>query len=285
MQAIMQSVRLRILPFLIALLLTACGGSSNFSADVATDPPPVTSGNWYRPAPFTSWQWQLQGNVNTSYDAEIYDIDLFDSPSSLIQQLQADGKKVICYFSAGSYEDWRADANLFNVADIGQTIAGFVDERWLDIRSADVRDIMQNRLDLAVQKGCDGVEPDNVDGYINNTGFNLSFDDQLAFNRFLANEAHARELSVGLKNNVDQINELVDYFDFTVNEECFEFFDCDLLEPFIEQGKAVLHVEYNQAFIADQAAADAFCLDTDNLQFSSLVLPVELDDSFRFSCF
>lgn len=267
----------------MALVLTACGGSSNFSGEDAINPP-VTSGKWYRPVPFTSWQWQLQGNVNTSYDAEIYDIDLFDSSPDLIQQLQADGKKVICYFSAGSFEDWRQDANQFDVADIGQTLAGFADERWLDIRSADVRDIMQSRLDLAVQKGCDGVEPDNVDGYINNTGFNLSFDDQLAFNRFLANEAHIRELSVGLKNNVDQINELVDYFDFTVNEECYEFLDCDLLAPFIHQGKAVLHVEYNLDFIADQPTADAFCSDAASLQFSTLVLPIDLDDSFRFSC-
>lgn len=42
---------------------------------------------------------------------------------------------------------------------------------------------MQARLDLAVQKGCDGVEPDNVDGYQNNSGFPLTAQDQLAYNR------------------------------------------------------------------------------------------------------
>ncbi|GAL06248.1 endo alpha-1,4 polygalactosaminidase precusor precursor [Photobacterium aphoticum] len=67
---------------------------------------------------------------------------------------------------------------------------------------------------MAVQKGCDGVEPDNVDGYKNNTGFDLTADDQLTFNRLLANEAHARNLSIGLKNNVEQVPELVTYFDF-----------------------------------------------------------------------
>lgn len=53
-----------------------------------------------------------------------------------------------------------------------------------------------NRLDVAVYKGCDGVEPDNVDGYTNNTGFILTAEDQLMYNRFLADEAHERGLLI-----------------------------------------------------------------------------------------
>ena len=49
--------------------------------------------------------------------------------------------------------------------------------------------IILDRLDVARAKGCDGVEPDNVDGYANKTGFDLTKDDQLRFNRFLAVEA------------------------------------------------------------------------------------------------
>ena len=56
-------------------------------------------------------------------------------------------------------------------------------------------------------KGYDGVEPDNVDRYVNASGFDLDADAQLAFNRFIANEAHARGLSVGLKNDLDQVPE------------------------------------------------------------------------------
>ncbi len=58
---------------------------------------------------------------------------------------------------------------------------------------------MLRRLDLAVTKGCDGVEPDNMDGYANDSGFPLTAEDQLTFNRFIANEAHRRGLAVGLK--------------------------------------------------------------------------------------
>lgn len=67
---------------------------------------PVSSSIW-RPAPgTTTWQWQLQGRIDTSFDVDMYDIDLFDTPASTIRQLQRDGRTVICYFSAGSYEDW-----------------------------------------------------------------------------------------------------------------------------------------------------------------------------------
>ena len=56
---------------------------------------------------------------------------------------------------------------------------------------------MQARLDLAVSKGCVGVEPDNVDGYQNSSGFPLTAADQLAYNRFLAGEARARGGAAG----------------------------------------------------------------------------------------
>ena len=30
-------------------------------------------------------------------------------------------------------------------------------------------------------KGFDGIEPDNIDGFLNNTGFDLTYEDQLAY--------------------------------------------------------------------------------------------------------
>lgn len=109
-------------------------------------------------------------------------------------------------------------------------------EWWLDIRRLDILGpIMSNRLDLAKTKGCDGVEPDNVDVYtqVNSGGFKITYQDQLVYNRWLANEAHARNLSIGLKNDLDQIKDLVSYFDFAVNEQCWEYNECDTLQPFI----------------------------------------------------
>src|SRR4029079_13653563 len=73
-------------------------------------PTPAPAGTRWQPHPGTSWQIQLQGTLDTSVAASVYDIDLFDTSASTIAVLRAAGRRVICYFSAGSYEDWRPDA-------------------------------------------------------------------------------------------------------------------------------------------------------------------------------
>jgi len=191
--------------FSVFLFISACGGSGDAKLNPA---PPDPTATIYSPPPLSTIHWQLQGNINTNYDVDIYDIDLFDTSKALIEQLQGNGKKVICYFSGGSYENWRSDKGEFVEADLGKTLDGWVGERWLDIRSDNVKRIMKVRLDLAKEKGCDGVEPDNMDGYVNDTNIALTANDQLIYNRFIAEESHARGLSVGLKNDLDQINEL-----------------------------------------------------------------------------
>ena len=248
------------------------------------DVPPVTQGDWYRPGVAATWQWQLQGAVNTSYDVEVYDIDLFDALPAVTQELLGAGRRVICYFSAGSFEDFRPDADQFLATDLGNPLGDFPDERWLDIRSPNVHKIMRARLDIAVQKSCDGVEPDNVDGFTNDTGFPLTATDQLAFNRFLANEARMRGLAVALKNDLDQIPDLVAYFDFSVNEQCHEFNECDQLQPFITAGKPVLNAEYADQFVNDPAQRQTMCAAALVQNLRTLVLPIDLDDSFRFTC-
>lgn len=271
--------------------LLACKDTSSTSAKDETLPinvAPVIKGSWYKPSAGTTWQWQLQNNkdgeFNLSYNVDIYDLDLFDISTATIKQLQDEGHKVICYFSAGSYEIWRVDEAQFMSADYGNTLDGWEGENWLDIRSTNVHKIMLTRLDLAAEKGCDGVEPDNVDGYTHNTGFSLTSDDQLAYNRFLANAAHTRGLSIGLKNDIDQIPELVDYFDFAVNEQCFQYNECELLKPFIDANKAVLTAEYQGVYLTDSSAREALCSAANEQQLSTLILPLALDDSYRVAC-
>jgi len=193
-----------------------------------------------------SWYWQLQGEVDENRSANVYDIDLFDSSKELIERLHQKKKVVICYFSAGSYEDWRSDKDRFPDEVLGRPLDGWEGERWLDIRSPVVREIMKDRLELARQKSCDGVEADNVDAYTNESGFNLSASDQLSYNRFLASEAHKRGLLIGLKNDLEQIPQLVEYFDFAINEQCFEFNECERYLPFLVRNKAVFNAEYMQ---------------------------------------
>lgn len=261
--------------------------TSPLSIDVA----PVTGGQWYQPPVGASWQWQLyvdeEHPLNTSYDVAIYNIDLFNTSEATISALQDAGHRVVCYFSAGSWENYRRDRDQFDRQDLGKTLDGWPAERWLDIRSPNVHRLMTERLDLAAAKGCDAVEPDNVQGYLEDTGFDLDAEDQLAYNRFIANQARARGLGVALKNSLEQVEELVDYFDFSINEQCFQYNECGYLVPFIEAGKPVLHAEYpahsDELDLDDQSIA-RLCRVADKRQFSTLILPVNLDDSFRFSC-
>ena len=237
---------------------------------------PDAGGGIWSPAPGTSWQIQLTGALDTRYEVAMYDLDLFDVSASQIAGLKAQGRDVICYFSAGSYEDWRPDANQFPASALGRS-NGWPGERWLDIRNATVRDIMKHRLDLAVQKGCTGVDPDNVDGYTNSTGFSLTAADQLDYNRFLAAAAHARGLAAGLKNDVEQVAELVASFEFAVNEECVVYSECDLLLPFIRAGKPVFHIEY------DASLRTEICAAGNSRNFDTLIKDLDLSAA-RTAC-
>lgn len=241
-------------------------------------------GKRYIPKPMTTWHWQLQGPIKYSVAAQVYDIDLFDVPIQTISELQAKGVRIICYFSAGSYEPYRPDADAFHPDDLGKTMKGWPQEKWLDIRSERVLAIMHKRIQLAKTKGCDGVEPDNVDGFENDTGFPLLPEVQLNFNRSLASMAHALNLSIGLKNNVNQAEALVDFYDFAVNEECDYYQECDRLSVFTAQNKAVFHVEYQETLVSDALKREALCRRSNTMKFSTLVLPLALDHSFRLSC-
>jgi hypothetical protein len=267
----------------LALALAAQGCSSDAPPPETDDlgPAPILEGSWYRPTAATTWQWQLVESVNTEYAVDVYDIDLYNVSEAEISALQGQGRVVICYFSAGSFEPFRPDSGDFPTEVIGKILDGFEDENWLDVRQESVLEIMRKRLDLAAQKGCDGVEPDNVDGYQNDTGFPLADSDQLVFNKKLANEAHMRGLSVGLKNDLEQISRLSRYFDFSVNEQCHEFDECEALLAFVSADKPVWNAEYQQDFVDDPAS---ICPTSLRLNLRTLILPLDLDDTFRITC-
>jgi len=246
------------------LQVRVVGGGAPVSLDLL-----VSHRTVWQPEPGTTWQWQLTGDIDTSFDVAMYDIDLFDTAGPAIDDLHAGGMAVVCYFSAGAWEDWRPDAGDFPAVVLGDD-NGWEGERWLDIRRLDLlRPIMAARLDLAAAKGCDGVEPDNVDGYANTTGFPLSGTDQLAFNTWLAGAAHRRGLSIGLKNDLDQIPALAGYFDWALDEQCFQYDECDLLRPFVDADKAVFGVEY-------RGKTGDFCPEARSMGFSWLLKRLDL---------
>ncbi|MFF1510042.1 endo alpha-1,4 polygalactosaminidase [Streptomyces sp. NPDC058326] len=253
----------RLLPLLAGLLLlaTAC------TAGPDEDPKP--RGERWRPAPGLAWQWQLSGRLDPTVDVPVYDIDGFDHPASTVADLHRRGRKVICYLSTGAWEDFRPDADRFPASVLGKG-NGWEGERWLDIRRTDVLEpLMAERLDMCRDKGFDAVEPDNMDGYENRTGFPLTAADQLRYNRLIARLSHERGLAVGLKNDLDQIPQLLPDFDFAVNEQCAQYTECDRLAPFVAAGKAVFHVEY-------ELKTSQFCPQARKLGLSSMLKRYDL---------
>ena len=69
--------------------------------------------------PGTLHVWARPAGAGTGA-ARAYDIDLFDAPKSTIDALHAKKRIVICYFSAGSHENWRPDAGSFPSSALGK---------------------------------------------------------------------------------------------------------------------------------------------------------------------
>lgn len=265
---------------------------------------PMAAGDWTKFSTDSTWNWQLNGApdavnrsaVNLEYNADVYVVDMFAQlVSDSITPLKDMGRKVVCYFSAGTYEPWRQDKDLFSELTLGNPHNTYPDEQWLNVNDPLVAQLMVNRMDMAVALGCDGVELDNVDGWIPsaNSGFTFTLEDQLLFNKKLANEAHKRGLAVALKNNVEMIVELADWFDLVINEECFQYNECEGYLPMIERGKPVFNAEYKLFGPNDEvllpvadypAERAALCAKSVEFGFQTLFLPIELDGTFRMSC-
>ncbi len=261
------------------LILSACQGATSAPAaqtPQAALPAPLACHECWRPPLVTSWQWQFTLPVDQSPNVAMYDIDLFENSAEVVRSLHAKGRKVVCYINAGAWESWRPDARRYPPELLGKS-DGWPGERWLDIRRlSTLLPILEARVNLCQSKGFDGVEFDNVDGYANTTGFSLTARDQLRFNMTLANLAHAHHLSVALKNDLDQVPQLLPYFDWALDEQCFQYSECDALQPFIHAGKAVMEVEYT-------LTPEQFCLQANALDFNAMKKNLSLD-ALRIPC-
>ncbi|CAG8951390.1 hypothetical protein HYFRA_00007302, partial [Hymenoscyphus fraxineus] len=227
---------------------------------------------YWQPQPPLKWQIVSNSDIGDPNlpGIDVYDVDLYSISQEDLNTLKKNGKKVICYFSAGTWEDWRPDADQFDKTELGNEVGKgeFTDEGfwpgeyWLNIRSQSVVDRMIARLQDAKDKGCDGVDPDNIDGFDKDrlapraqdpqpnqssratTGFSFTQTDAIVFLQDLAAEAHQRGLSIGVKNSLpilDQVSSLVDY---AINEQCVANAECAMYEAFLNSNKPVFHVEY-----------------------------------------
>ncbi|KAF2430085.1 hypothetical protein EJ08DRAFT_649882 [Tothia fuscella] len=265
-------------------------GSSNDSDDTGPTAPPLpatpSNDRIWTPAVGASWQIILPQPIkldplatSISPDVDIYDIDLFTNPQSTIDTLHRLGKKVICYFSAGSYEPYRPDSGNFKDSDKGKSLDGWPDEKWLDLRSDNVRNIMSKRLELAAAKKCDAIDPDNVDAFDNKNGLGLTKLDSVRFMSFLASKAQSLNLAIGLKNAGAIIPSVLPAIQFSVNEQCVQYKDCQVFSNFVNASKPVFHIEYPSQVKKDFVTN--FCQDTGPAQgahgFSTVIKNYNLD--------
>ncbi|MDJ0313679.1 endo alpha-1,4 polygalactosaminidase [Arthrobacter sp. H35-D1] len=228
----------------MAAVAGAVAAAMSLAACAPATPSPATA-DWWTPQHGQSWQVQLSDALDTSVNADIYDVDGVDTAAPALRKLKDTGAHLVCYFNAGGWEEWREDAALFDPPLLGLDLDGWPGERWLDVRQQDeLLPLMAARMDACKERGFDAVDPDNVDGYANDSGFALTKQHQLAYIRSLAGLAHERGLGFGLKNAPDLVAELVDDIDFAVNEQCHEYEECAAYAPLLASGKAVVDIEY-----------------------------------------
>ena len=264
----------------LACGLCACAPSGTETAPATYAPIPVTgsalpspAAGWWRPTAGLSWGWQLTGEPDLDLHGDVIDIDL-EVDRSIVDGYHAQGTRVICYISVGSYEDWRPDADRFPDEILGKDYEGWSGEKWLDIRRLDLLSpIMLARLDECAQKGFDAVEPDNMEIYTNDTGFPLTYEDQLRYALWLAEAAHQRGLAIGQKNAPDQTGDLVETFDFAITEDAFYYHWAEELLPYIRGGKPVFAAEYTDL----PGDFEASCRRAQELGFSLILKHRDLD--------
>jgi hypothetical protein len=203
----------------------------------------ASAAKWVPPAAPTFY-WQLQGKLNVSVPAAVYDIDGFESSAAQVAALHEADKHVVCYIDVGTAENFRPDYKRFPKSVLGRS-NGWPGEHWLDIRRLSVLEpIMTARFQMCRKKGFDAIEPDNIEAFSNASGFPITAADQLVFNEWVAGAAHALGMAVLQKNDGEQAAQLEPYFDGVLTEQCNQYSECGDFAPYLSVGKPVINAEY-----------------------------------------
>ena len=281
---------------------TGAGGTTTTSTTTSSTTGSGGGGGIWHPASGTTWQWQLTDSTDLSFSVGAYDIDGANATAATVAAIHAKGAKAICYIETGSWESYRSDAGAYPASVLGKTMGGYPDEKYVDIRQiAILRPILDARLDMCKAKGFDAVEPDIDDSFVdvgaNAIGFPVTYADQLAFNKMVADDAHTRGLAIALKNGVfgnnpsQFVNDMEAMVDFAVEESCEAGGHvCGVLQVFTNHGKAVFHTEYLDEYsgatkVNYQPTLNTFCPVTKPLGFSSILKNSSSSlDSWRVAC-
>jgi len=151
---------------------------------------------------------------------------------------------------------------------------------------------MADRIKLAHDKGCDAIDPDNVDGFQASGagGTGLRKPDAVNFMRFISESATKFGMATGLKNAMDILKEIRPYVHFAVNEQCANKKECQQYKDF---KKPVFHIEYPRSDIELKRSGGLpattrgrYCVDNDRLisNFFHTVIKVKALDGIVQYC-
>jgi len=218
-------------------------------------PASARAASYWTPPQQLTWYWQLKGTPSVE-PVQATDMDGFDNSAATVAAFHARGQRVICYIDVGTWENWRPDASSFPSTVLGSG-NGWPGESWLDVRQLSVLEpIMAARFQMCQQKGFDAVEPDNMDGYGNSTGFPITAAQQLDYDTWIAQEVHSLGMAVFEKNDPDQAGQLEPYFDGVIDEQCNQYSGCSSYQPYLRADKPVLNAEYESSLYPSFCSAD-----------------------------
>jgi hypothetical protein len=258
----------------------ACQGTQGtlvYLEQAPADAAPQGASDAARASHATSWQIQLSGAVDTSFDVSMYVIDPFSSRPA-IDELRAAGRTVACYISGGTWEPWRDDASQFPASVLGNPLEGYPSEKWLDIRSSAVRMLMQARIEQAKARACDAIELQSLDAHTADSGFPISRSDVLDYTTWLSSVAHSLGLRVGLSMSGDLVSAVEPLLDWGLTEQCLAYNECEAWRVVTGAGKPVFMIEFGSA-----GNLPSLCPEADRLGFELLIKRPVLD-AFRVAC-
>ena len=234
-----------------------------------------SAATWWKPTAGTTWQWQIGGGtIDPALEVQVFDIDWEEDASTVLALHQA-GKKVVCYLSVGSWEDWRPDAADLPAATLGKDYPGWPGEKFIDIRSDAVRAVMAKRLDLCKQKGFDAVEPDNMDVFEAGSGFPLTRKDGVDYALWLASQSHQRGMAIVQKNASSIVADIHESYDGGLTEDCYADGWCSDMQPYIDANQPVFACEYTTVF-------SAACAWGQSRKYSFIMKELELNAWIQF---
>lgn len=244
----------------------------------------LSSKNWWKPEAEISFDWVLgKSNSNDSFNTSIVDLDAFETSSETVFKLHTQGKKVIAYLSVGTIENTRSDSHLLPKEIIGNIYPQWPEEKWLDIRKLDkMKPWLSSRLSMIKQKGFDAIEPDNLDAYENNTGFDINLIDTKTFCDYLISLSHSMGLGIGQKNMPELAIEYSSKFDWALIEDAFYQGWSKELKPYIDKNKPVFSVDYTDN-VPQEIFETTICPKSKIMKYSTILKNRNLD-KWTFFC-